>query len=24
VKDLVRATWQSELKDKSGQPLFKK
>jgi len=24
VKDLVRATWQSELKDKSGQPLLKK
>jgi phosphate transport system substrate-binding protein len=24
VKDFVRATWQSEIKDKSGQPLFKK
>jgi phosphate transport system substrate-binding protein len=24
VKDLVRATWQNELKDKSGQPLLKK
>jgi phosphate transport system substrate-binding protein len=24
VKDLVRATWQAEIKDKSGQPLFKK
>jgi phosphate transport system substrate-binding protein len=23
VKDLVRATWQNELKDKSGQPLLK-
>jgi len=24
VKDMVRATWQNELKDKSGQPLLKK
>ena len=24
VKELVRATWQNELKDKSGQPLLKK
>ena len=24
VKDLVRATWQNEIKDKSGQPLLKK
>ncbi|GEO13740.1 phosphate ABC transporter substrate-binding protein PstS [Microvirga aerophila] len=24
VKDLVRATWQNEVKDKSGQPLLKK
>jgi phosphate transport system substrate-binding protein len=24
VKDLVRDTWRNELKDKSGQPLFKK
>jgi phosphate transport system substrate-binding protein len=24
VKDLVRATWQNELKDKAGQPLLKK
>jgi phosphate transport system substrate-binding protein len=24
VKDLVRATWQNELKDRSGQPLLKK
>jgi phosphate transport system substrate-binding protein len=24
VKDLVRATWQNEIKDKSGQPLLRK
>jgi len=24
VQDLVRSTWQAEIKDKSGQPLFKK
>jgi hypothetical protein len=24
VKDLVRATWQSEVKDRSGRPLLRK